>query len=244
MALRAACEIGSELFAAVSADVSSFEPVRGERCGTNCTPADDGYVYCGWDQARDGCRESDFLASLPPVYACGDANRRIPTMLFNGNADPYSSPLLPGLANNSGLINFPETPVAGGYNTTFPPLHYVTRHFAAHNGCNMTVPPKLSFDNGTLGNRTICQTWTGCAANVTSCLSDAGHVWFGDYWGPAYLNAVCEFSTGGPPYDAVCLEGPGDTLYPNTYSINETAETLAFFEATSTAHDLEREQAG
>jgi hypothetical protein len=62
----------------------------------------------------------------------------------------------------------------GGYNTSFPPLSYATSHFAERiNGCAHR-DPRVSFRNGTKGNMTICHTWEGCDANVTSCLSDAG----------------------------------------------------------------------
>lgn len=62
----------------------------------------------------------------------------------------------------------------GGYNTSFPPLLYATSHFAERiNGCS-AGEPRVSFRNGTKGNMTVCHTWEGCEANVTSCLSDAG----------------------------------------------------------------------
>ena len=62
---------------------------------------------------------------------------------------------------------------------SFPPLHYATNRLAKINGCNMSAPPTISFRNGTKGNSTVCKTWNGCEANVTACLSDGGHTWYG-----------------------------------------------------------------
>eukprot|EP00035_Acanthoeca_spectabilis_P012502 m.223221 g.223221 ORF g.223221 m.223221 type:complete len:134 (+) comp15635_c0_seq17:887-1288(+) len=127
------------------------------------------------------------------------------------------------------MVSYPIDPsVPWAYNTSFPPLEYAVRHFAKRNGC--TDPTHLSFRNGTDGNSTVCRTWVGCDANVTFCLSDAGHTWFGDFFSAEYSHGLCEFENGGPPNDASCYP-TRDSPPPiyNTYSVNESAQTLAFF---------------
>jgi poly(3-hydroxybutyrate) depolymerase len=256
LTLRAVCELGKEYFAGAAANVGSLEPVRGEYCASNCKPSDDGYYYCAWDQQKPKCRLDDWEDSLPSVFTCNQRGGALPIMLFNGNLDPFSSPLLPGTPNNSGLVNYPtkahsEDPTY--YNVSFPPLSYVMTKFAKMNGCSMSVPPSVSFRNGTTGNTTVCHTWTGCAANVTSCLSDGGHTWYGDFYTADYLHELCEYETGGPPMDAYWQCSPqanesvwfgcqgGDTCtFANTYSVDETSQTLAFFERE--AGVLERER--
>ena len=124
LTVRAACELGKAYFAGAAANVASFEPVRGEACATNCTDGGDGYWYCQWDQARKGCREDDYLQTLPSVYECKQHGGALPLMLFNGNFDPYSSPGHDGIRNNTGLINYPTnsscTPASECYNISFP----------------------------------------------------------------------------------------------------------------------------
>jgi poly(3-hydroxybutyrate) depolymerase len=241
LTVRAACELGKEYFAAAAADVASMESVRGEHCSlkSKCAAAADGYYYCPWDQTKEGCAEAEWIHTLPTIYACKKKTNPLPIIFFNGNKDQFSSALLPGYPNNSGLVSYPVNGSAPrSYNTTFPPLSYVSSHFAKINGCNLSVAPRLSFRNGTLGNATACHTWAGCKANVTLCLSDAGHTWFGDIFNHSYSHAVCEYETGGPPNDAQCQPpqpgAPGGG--GNTYSINETDQTLRFFEAIARIH--------
>jgi len=100
---------------------------------------------------------------------------------------------------------------------------YATSLFAEINGCNMTQRPVVSFKNGTKRNTTVCHTWSGCDANVTTCLSDAGHTWFGDTSNGA---EVCPWEYG--PNSSYCL--PHNQTYDQTFSIHETAQTLAFFD--------------
>ena len=87
-------------------DVGSLEAVRGERCADRCAQAADGYTYCAWDTQRAGCREGDWLDRLPSVFGCAQRGGPVPVLLFNGNLDPFSSPLLPGGVNNSGMVSF------------------------------------------------------------------------------------------------------------------------------------------
>ena len=142
--------------------------------------------------------------------------------------------------NNTGLVSFPidnnnnnTDPTA--YNITFPPLKYASNHLARMNGCDMSASPATSFRNGTNGNMTVCRTYAGCKANVTTCLSDAPHVWFGDFFPAAYSHEVCVFETGSVEQCTPTPPAPGapPPMY-NTDSINETAETLAFFASIST----------
>ena len=249
MAIRAGCELGSDVFAGVAADVGSFEAARGDDCGSECYRSgtlpggnpDDGYVYCAWDQHRDGCRIQDWQQSLPKIYSC---QRRkgappIPMMLFNGKLDPFSSPMIPGTPNNSGLVSYPADPgVPGSFNESFVPLSYATTHLAEVNGCDLARPSAISFSNGTAGNHTVCRTFSGCAANVTYCISDAGHAWFGDFFSRAYSRAVCEWEFRRDQWGTYCFAPPppGPPAPGNTYSINETAETLSFFRATAAQH--------
>ena len=124
------------------------------------------------------------------------------------------------------------------YNVSFPPLSYATKYLAAMNGCNTSKPAATSFKNGTVGNATVCRTWQDCDANVTSCLSDGGHTWYGQSgvsaWGSDQL---CRYQWCYDPKNCTyCDEILANSTLPNashfwdnTFSINESAVTLAFF---------------
>ena len=68
-----------------------------------------------------------------------------------------------------GLVNLAiNASGPGWYNTTFPPLDYVSNRFAKINGCHGKT--RTSYRGGVPGNKTVCTTWLGCdgGGNVTS----------------------------------------------------------------------------
>jgi poly(3-hydroxybutyrate) depolymerase len=224
LTVRATCELGREYFAGASANVGSFEGRSGADCGKKCIDHDDGYRYCEWDRNKKGCQVDDWYDSLPSIYDCEKqlrhpAQKPVPIIFFNGRLDPSS--------NISGLVVTPINNSAPGvYNETFPPMDFIYPHFARLYGCDMKSLHR-SFHNGTTDNATTCYSWSSCphAANVTYCLSDAGHQWYGDNYD---YPAVCEYEGYNKSEcdPTVALADYG----PNTPSVSDTQQTLAFFE--------------
>jgi poly(3-hydroxybutyrate) depolymerase len=225
MALRAACSIPEKL-AGVASDVGSFEAYNGMSCASACEANEaDGYTYCVWNQsAHAGCTRDAYARRLPEhrlpqTYSC-DAQRHkpVPTLLANGWLDPVS--------NVSGGITYPTIAnTSGSYNTSFPPTDFVTSFLLETWGCDPHAESVISFHNGTLRNYTSCRTWPSCATNVTLCLSDAGHKWFGDH---PDIYAVCRFQ--GRSDDECNIDQILADFGPDTDSMRLTNEMLDFFE--------------
>jgi hypothetical protein len=238
MALRAVCEL-SEYFSGVAAEIPAFEGFDGMQCARQpcaLNATGDGYAYCAWDTQKTGCRESDWAEALPPTFACtGPAKHRPPVLLMNGGRDP--------LSNISGQITYPLDPTAPGvFNTSFPPVEYVTSFFLRQYGCDASRGARsVSFYNGTVAtaatpatpataaiNSTLCHSWPGCSVNVTTCISDAGHRWYGDVYD---RYRVCRYEGYD---DAACnLAADLKEYGPNTQSFHATEQTLAFFQRIS-----------
>jgi poly(3-hydroxybutyrate) depolymerase len=224
LTVRATCELGREYFAGASANVGSFEGRNGADCGKECTDGGDGYNYCGWDREKKGCKADDWLTSLPFVFDCEKqlshpSKEPVPIIFFNGRLDPSS--------NISGLVVTPINNSAEGvYNETFPPMDYVYPHFARMYGCDLTSLHE-SFHNGTAGNATTCYSWSSCphTANVTYCVSDGGHRWYGDTYD---THAVCTYE--GYQQSECDPQADLASYGPNTFSVSDTEQTLAFFE--------------
>merc|ERR1719433_774941 len=92
-------------------------------------------------------------------------------MIFNGNLDPCS--------NVSGQVMLATN--SSGYAYNFPPMDYAVHHLSYLYGCSTTDMSQapVIFHNGTKGNSTTCRSWPGCQQNLTYCLSEAGHRWYG-----------------------------------------------------------------
>ena len=216
MALRGLCELAPRL-AGVAVDIPSFEPFDGSvACATRCSNSSDGYTYCDWDTRRKGCTINDW-STLPPIFGCENLRtHHVPLLLFSGRLDP--------VGNISGQVSFPTDPgKKDGYNTSFPPMAYVPHFVLKQYGCDPTTPPKVSFQNGTSGNATLCQTWP-CSTNVTMCWADAGHRWFGDVYD---RYAVCRWE--GYAEDDCSTIDDLETYGPNTMSVHVTEQVLSFF---------------
>eukprot|EP00663_Eupelagonemidae_sp_cell21sb_P006317 gene6318-biopygen8755 len=79
-------------------------------------------------------------------------------------------------------------------------MEYAAQHIAREYRCGRGEP-HLTFLNGTRGNSTKCVSWKGCSANVTLCLADGGHRWYGDHYA---RTTVCEWE--GWPADECSWE--------------------------------------
>ena len=215
MALRAMCELADRI-AGVAVDIPSFEPFDGSSCASRCTSGDDGYAYCDWDAGRKGCTVDDWI-TLPPIFSCAKLKtHRVPLLIFNGLLDP--------VGNISGQVSFPiDAQMPDGYNTSFPPMSYVPHFVLQQYGCDPSLHPAVSFQNGTLGNATQCQTWS-CDTNVTMCFADAGHRWYGDVYD---RYAVCRYE--GYAEEDCNLDDDLLSYGPNTESVHVTEEIHDFF---------------
>jgi len=225
MALRAACSLADRL-AGVGLDCASFEAFDGMTCATECADHDDdGYTYCAWDQSKPGCARDQFGVGLPDNFECDALSRTpLPVLIANGNLDPVANV-------SDGGITYPTNPtMPGGFNTSFPPIDYITSYLLRTSGCDPSAASSMvSFHNGSAGNATVCRTWPGCETNVTLCLSDAGHKWFGADLDISEICAVVEWNDNSTPCNTTALLGD---FGPDTYSMSLTNQMLSFFART------------
>jgi len=222
MALRLACEL-PHYFAGVAAEIASFELRDGTKCGTDCEDGGDGYSYCDWDAKKHDCSTTDWAASLPSVYECKVQAHPVPVIFFNGRLDP--------LGNVSGQVSKPvNSSIPFAYSTSFPPMDFAYSYFAKQYCEDASIDKaEQTYHNGTSGNSSSCYTWHhGCTANVTFCLSDAGHRWYGDQYN---RYAVCRWE-GYEDADCNLTQDLAD-YGPNTQSLHATWETLDFFDRAS-----------
>merc|ERR1711920_259325 len=188
-------------------------------CRNNCVSGDDGYLYCDWDQGRAGCRQNDWLNDEKAmIYRCPMRRGTPPLLMFNGKLDP--------LTNISGVVDVPTDPSnLTTYYENYSPINYVWEHFAKAYGCGEA---RVSFTNGTAGNSTTCFSFQGCISNVTYCLSDAGHYWYGDVISRRLAEEVFEF--GG--YNLSDPSAPVPQIGPPTLSVRVSEQILLSFEQT------------
>jgi len=225
MVLRAGCELPS-LVAGLAVVDGSLETRDGRSCGAACQPADPGdagYLACAWGQDAPGCSPLEWDSELPEVYSCAAVRaRQLPVALFFGRLDPA--------CNVSGQVFVPTN--SSGYFETYSPMSYVYEYFRRAYGCSEDSKV-LTFRNGTAGNATECYSWTGCT-NVTYCVSDAGHRWYGDVYDvvavctwEGYSASECAFSSDLASYG------------PQTDSISTTGQIISFFD-TITSRGIRR----
>jgi len=212
MALRVGCQLPSRI-AGIVAAVGSLEIRQGMNCATRCDGGLEwpGYETCAWSQDREGCRLEDWLQGTEKVFTCDLQHKQVPVLLFNGQRDPYTA--------INGQVFVPLNP--GGYNESYPPVHYAFTYFAHMYGCQGT--PHVSYIAGTDHDHTECMTFPGCT-NVTSCISSrAGHHWYGSRYnylkvckceGYSWLNCLSSWWSYGP----------------QTFSIDITEQSLDFFD--------------
>jgi poly(3-hydroxybutyrate) depolymerase len=216
MVLRVGCELPS-MVAGLAVVEGSLETRDGRSCGQACLPdpGDAGYLTCAWGQDAPGCGPREWGRELPRVYSCSAVReRQLPIALFFGRLDP--------MCNISGQVFIPTN--SSGYFETYSPMSYVYEHFRKAYGCSEDNKVQ-TFKNGTAGNATECYSWTGCT-NVTYCVSDAGHQWYGDVYDAAavctwqgYSTSECSFSSSLASYG------------PQTDSISTTGQIISFFDA-------------
>lgn len=234
MVFRAGCEL-SEVFVAMAPVVGSLEMRNRTHCkSSGCNigaGTDDGYVQCGWDREKLGCRSNDWLNDEGIIYECTIKSAKTPLLMFNGKLDSYT--------NISGVVYVPTSdsdPVPLYEN--YCPMSYVWDHFASVYGCD-TTKFGISFANGTIGNSTRCSTLEDCATNVTLCISDAGHHWYGD----VHVNHTFDMETCEDFFDdpnatdakVNCMDG-FTSLGPYTFSVHVTDQMLDFFEREGLRH--------
>jgi poly(3-hydroxybutyrate) depolymerase len=221
--LRIACEL-PHLVAGVASVVGSLENRDGRSCGTDCTvwkTDPDEYNVCAWNEESPGCSTSSWQGALPTIYECSAiAKKQVPLLTFHGNIDPS--------CNVSGQVYIPKT--QAGYYETYSPSSYISDHFRRAYKCSDDAHA-VTFKNGTHGNSTVCHSWTGCT-NVTHCLSDAGHRWFGDIYN---ITEVCMWEG----YNASdCLFSTDLANYgPQTVSVSATEQIVEFFDAIPAIED-------
>jgi len=217
MVLRIACEL-PHLVAGVASVVGSLENRDGRSCGSDCSvwTGGDDYDVCAWDEKSPGCSMSSWQGALPAIYECSAiAEKHVPLLTFHGNLDPS--------CNVSGQVYVPKT--ESGYFETYSPSNYISDYFRRSYKCSEDAQI-VSFENGTQDNSTVCHSWTGCT-NVTYCLSDAGHRWFGDIYN---ITEVCIWEG----YNASdCLYSADLKDYgPQTLSISTSKQIVGFFDNT------------
>lgn len=219
MALRAACQ-RADLFAGVAMSHGSLEFRQGDPCAANCDAG-----TCMWSQERAGCRKSDWVQSLKPIFECDSLKKKpLPLLIVNGQSAPY--------ADLRGGVEQPNTPSSLSY----PPLSFMEEFLAKGYGCDQGA--KRTFENGTEKSWTHCDGLQACAANITTCRSSAGDWWYGEHYDiktpclrKGYSAAECE--------PAAQYKAWGDT----TDSIHLTQQVLSFFqEDYSTMNRLRKGQ--
>jgi len=218
MALRFACE-RADLLAGVASVHGSLETSRADKCASNCSKSG----YCTWDTNKEGCGAESWYEDQPPAYTCDSINsRRVPAIFFNGKEDYWTAP--------EGSIWLPPKSLRGDgtYDTRaeiYPPAEFMYGHFARAYGCSEVQPE--SFLNVTDGTpSTTCQTYTGCNANVnvTHCMVQAGHWWYG---APYDVEAPCLYKGYT---EKQCRPEKQFLTYGNsTDSVDVTNEILVFF---------------
>lgn len=224
MVVRIACELPHR-FKAVAPEIGSFEGSDGAECAGRCTKEEGAeYERCEWDREKKGCRHRQWPVDTPEIYSCKALQKHPVSMLFfNGNLDPYS--------NVSGMIERPVKWFNGSYTSSFPPMTFALDYLREEMGCPHPHHKEVSFSNGHKGNHTRCVTYLGqgdgrCSSNMTYCLSDAGHRWYGSSYD---VPKVCRWE-GYAPEDCT-WEGDQALYGPNTLSVSVAYQTLDFFGA-------------
>lgn len=219
MVNRLTCEV-PEKVAGLASVVGSLEIRDGRSCGSDCvvTPDFDTYKTCAWNRTAPGCSSSSWESSLPSIYECSAITEaQVPVIMFNGRLDSFS--------NLSGQVFMPTT--KEGYYETYSPIDFVYDHFRKAYNCN-DDDSYMTFSNGTSGNRTQCYSWSGCT-NVTYCLSDAGHGWYGDEVSDSVPQAQCWWDGWNASFCNQSFANATAQTGPMTDSIHCTEQILEFF---------------
>jgi poly(3-hydroxybutyrate) depolymerase len=210
MAIRAACE-RADLFAGLAMSHGSLEFRRGDHCAATCQGG-----TCMWSQEQSGCKESEWVQSLPPIFECDSlTKKKLPLLIVNGESAPYAS--------FQGGIEQPDTK----FTLSYPPMSFMEKYLAKSYGCNAKKTTR-TFNNGTADSWTHCDGFQGCAANVTMCSSSAGDWWYGDTYDlktpclrKGYTAAECEptaqYKAWGDTTDSIHLTDEVVNFFMNDY---------------------------
>jgi len=221
MAIRVACE-HPELIAGVASVHGSLESRKGDRCAKNCRP----HGACDWDDENEDCKMDTWEDNLEPVFSCGGIKEnKVAVFLLNGNRDWYTSRDGEVWVSNA-TYNERHIKLAPGLENrlkpySYPPRSFMYESFARAAGCSDRE--EVSFFNGTGDDTTQCTTVFGCASNLTTCVSKAGHWWYG---APYDVTTPCLYKGYG---EESCTERSQFWDYGRfTQSIDATNEILTF----------------